>query len=70
MYCIISMILLALWTVSGLERVDILAASIIFAILYIPENYTTQKFKHMEYTKEIKYSLNGLFGTANNRDNK
>lgn len=65
---IISMILLLMWTVSGLERTDILVASIIFAVLYIPENYTTQKFKHMD--RIAKGSINSIFGIRNEKEEK
>lgn len=67
MYCIISMVLLALWAASGLERTDILVASIIFGALYIPENYITQKFK---YAKDAKTYLNSIFGTGSKSDDK
>lgn len=68
MYCIISVVLLVLWAVSGLERMDILIASIIFAVLYIPENYVNQKFKNLECA--MKQTINGIFGTGSKKEEK
>lgn len=64
---IVSIALLVLWAASGLERIDILVASIIFAVLYIPENYVNQKFK---YVKDAKTYLNSIFGMGSKRDDK
>lgn len=68
MYCIVSMVMLILWAVSGLERLDILVTSVIFAALYIPETYVTKKFENAE--RIIKASINSLFGIGNKRDDK
>lgn len=68
MYFIVSMVLLALWAASGLERIDILVASIIFAVLYIPENYVNQKFKKLECA--MKQTINGIFGTGSKKEEK
>lgn len=68
MYCIISVVLLVLWAVSGLERMDILIASIIFAVLYIPETYVSHKFKSVE--RITKESINSIFGIGSKRDDK
>lgn len=70
MYCIISMVLLALWAASGLERTDILVASIIFGALHIPENYITQKFKYAKDVRDAKTYLNSIFGTGSKSDDK
>lgn len=67
MYFVVSTFLLVLWAASGLERIDILVASIIFGALYIPENYIAQKFK---YVKDAKTYLNSIFGMGNKRDDK
>lgn len=68
MYFIVSIALLVLWAASGLERIEILVASIIFAVLYIPENYVNQKFKNLD--RAMKQTINGIFGTGRKKEEK
>lgn len=65
MNCLISMLMLVLWSVSGTERLDLLGAAVIFAALYIPELYINKKFESNKLFKEM---LNKQFGTMFNKD--